>query len=370
MVMAIPKFTEGTLYIDRDKDVRNDTWGSYVKIGIVRDGKTPEQRVKELQTGNPRKVHTIKEYNSVPMVESLETRIHHNFATKWVRGEWFEMDDEFVENELDREIVSYISDQNKFIEFHKKRVELESLPSNETMREPTLDELKLHQEYINAKIRNDELKAKSLIIQAQMMVEMGNGGGIDSILKLTKRITPERVIPAKITFDNTKFKSENPELYDELVVFEEGPVKGKLTMKKIPTLAKIDSELKKNGDNSRETCINLKDSLHDNDKVLPNEKIKQLHLQYISMKGELYNTNLQMETIKSQLVSLLGRDQGIEGIIQWKRASKHSPKLDSKLVETQYPDIYNDCLKETPKETKPESIVVAIEVAMHREYVL
>jgi hypothetical protein len=88
------------------------------------------------------------------------------------------------------------------------------------------------------------------------------------------------------------------------------------------------------------------------------------------MKGELCNTNLQMEKIKSQLASLLGKDQGIEGIIQWKRASKHSPKLDSKLVETQYPDIYNDCLKETPKKTKPESIVVAIEVAMHREYVL
>ena len=224
--MAIPKFTEGTLYIDRDQDVRNESWGPYVKIGIVRDGKTPEQRVKELQTGNPRKVHTIKEYNSVPMVESLETRIHHNFADRWVRGEWFEMDDNFVENELDQEIVSYISEQKKFIDFH-----------------------------------NDELKAKSLIIQSQMMVEMRNGGGVSSILKLTKRITPEKVVPAKITFDKSKFKAEYPDLYDELVVVEEGTIKGNLTMKNVPTLAKVDSELKKNENTSKETQEHIFDNI-------------------------------------------------------------------------------------------------------------
>jgi len=370
MVMAIPKFTEGTLYIDRDKDVRADSWGPYVKIGIVMDGKTPEQRVRELQTGNPRKVHTIKEYNSVPMVESLETRIHHNFADRWVRGEWFEMDDEFVENELNREIGSYISEQKGFIDFHKKRVELKSLSSNGTIREPTSSELKLHQEYIDVKIRNDELEAKSLIIQAQMMVEMGNGGGISSILKLTKRITPEKVVPAKISFDKSKFKAEYPELYDEFVVVEEGTLKGNLTMKNIPTLAKVDSELKKNETTSKETCKNLKNSLCDNDKVSPNEKLKKLHLQYISMLGELFNTDLQMERIKSQIASSLGEDEGIEGIIQWKRASKPLEKFDAKLVENKYPKIYNDCSMEVPEKITPASRVVAIEVEMYREYVL
>ena len=46
-----------------------------------------------------------------------------------------------------------------------------------------------------------------------------------SILKLTKRITPERVVPAKITFDKSKFKAEYPDLYDELVVVEEAQLK-------------------------------------------------------------------------------------------------------------------------------------------------
>mgnify|MGYP001433250106 FL=1 len=247
---------------------------------------------------------------------------------------------------------------------------MKSLASNETIREPTSSELKLHQEYINAKIRNDELKAKSLIIQSQMMVEMGNGGGVSSILKLTKRITPEKVVPAKITFDKSKFKAEYPDLYDELVVVEEGTIKGNLTMKNVPTLAKVDSELKKNENTSKETCETLKNSLCDNDKVPPNEKLKKLHLQYISMLGELFNTDLQMERIKSQFASSLGEDEGIEGIIQWKRASKPVEKFDVKLVETQYPKIYNDCSIEVPEKTTPASRVIAIEVEMYREYVL
>ena len=163
--MAIPTLTEGTLYIDRDRDVRTGEWGPYVKIGIVRDGKTPEQRVKELQTGNPRRVHTIKTYAS-PMVESLETRLHHNFATMWVRGEWFEMDDNFVDNELDQHIRTYIEEQNEAIEYHKKREELKSTESNGTVREPTEDEQELYAKYIEVKVQNDVLKAQSQILKA------------------------------------------------------------------------------------------------------------------------------------------------------------------------------------------------------------
>ena len=175
--MAIPTLTEGTLYIDRDRDVRIGEWGPYVKIGIVRDGKTPEQRVKELQTGNPRRVHTIKTYSS-PMVESLETRLHHNFATMWVRGEWFEMDENFVNNELAQHIRTYIE----------------------------------------VKIQNDVLNAQSQILKAKLMAEMGQGGGVNGILKLVKRTTPEKTTPAHQKFNRKTFEEKYPELYAQLVV--------------------------------------------------------------------------------------------------------------------------------------------------------
>ena len=90
--MTEPKLTPGTLYIDRDQDVLSGEWGQYVKIGIVRNDKEASIRNKEHQTGNPRRIHVIFSAES-PMVEHLETYLHHIFASRRVLGEWFLLDD-------------------------------------------------------------------------------------------------------------------------------------------------------------------------------------------------------------------------------------------------------------------------------------
>ena len=367
--MAIPTLTEGTLYIDRDRDVRTGEWGRYVKIGIVRDGKTPEQRVKELQTGNPRRVHTIKTYSS-PMVESLETRLHHNFATMWVRGEWFEMDEDFVNNELDQHIKSYIDEQNEAIEYHRQREELKSIESNGTVREPTEDEQELHAKYIEVKIRNDVLKAQSQILKAKLMVEMGQSGGVNGILKLVKRTIPEKTTPAHKKFNQKTFKENYPELYAQLVVISQSAPKGSLTMKNVPALNKQDPELRALEKSSKESCDELKAANCDNEAIEPSEALKLLHLKHIELLGEIFDTGLKMERIKSKLAVALGEHEGLTDIIVWKRVSKTQEKLDAKLVQEEQPDAYNDSLTEIPEKTTPEKVTVAIEVEMHREYSL
>lgn len=365
--MAIPTLTEGTLYIDRDRDVRTGEWGPYVKIGIVRDGKTPEQRVKELQTGNPRRVHTIKTYSS-PMVESLETRLHHNFATMWVRGEWFEMDENFVNNELDQHIRNYIEEQNEAIEYHKQREELKSTASNGTVREPTEDEQNLHAEYIDAKVRNDVLNAQSQILKAKLMAEMGQGGGVNGILKLVKRTKPGKTTPAHQKFDAKAFKENYPQLYAQLVVVSQSAPKGSLTMKKVPALNKQDPELRDLEKSSKESCEEIKVTNCDNEAIDPSEALKQLHLEYIELLGEIFDTELKMERIKSKLAVALGDHEGISDILVWKRVSKAEEKLDAKLVQQEQPDAYNDSLIEIPEKETPEKVTIAIEVEMYREY--
>jgi hypothetical protein len=37
--MAEPKLVRGTLYIDRDQDLRTGEWSPYIKVGIVRNDK-------------------------------------------------------------------------------------------------------------------------------------------------------------------------------------------------------------------------------------------------------------------------------------------------------------------------------------------
>ena len=367
--MAVPTLTAGTLYIDRDRDVRTGEWGPYVKIGIVRDGKTPEQRVKELQTGNPRRVHTIKTYSS-PMVESLETRLHHNFATMWVRGEWFEMDEDFVNNELDQHIKSYIDEQNEAIEYHRQREKLKSTESNGTVREPTEDEQELHAKYIEAKVRNDVLNAQSQILKAKLMSEMGQGGGVNGILKLVKRTTPEKTTPSHQKFNRKTFEEKYPELYAQLVVVSQSAPKGSLTMKNVPALNKQDPELRDLEKSSKESCEQIKAANCDNETIDPSEAMKQLHLEYIELLGEIFNTDLEMERIKSKLAVALGDDEGIVDILVWKRVSKTQEKLDSKLVLEQHPEAYEECLVDVAEKTVLEKVTVAIELEMYREYSL
>ena len=367
--MAVPTLTAGTLYIDRDRDVRTGEWGPYVKIGIVRDGKTPEQRVKELQTGNPRRVHTIKTYAS-PMVESLETRLHHNFATMWVRGEWFEMDENFVNNELDQHIRTYIEEQNEAIEYHRQREDLKSTESNGTVREPTEDEKELHAKYIEVKIQNDVLNAQSQILKAKLMAEMGQGGGVNGILKLVKRTTPEKTTPAHKKFDSKSFKEKYPELYAQLVVVSQSAPKGSLSMKKIPALNKQDPDLRELEKASKESCDGLKLTNCDYESIEPTEVLKQIHLEHIKLLGEIFNTELEMERIKSKLAVALGDDEAIRDILVWKRVSKTQEKLDSKRVHEEQPEAYDACLIDVPEKTTPEKRTVAIEVEMYREYSL
>jgi hypothetical protein len=367
--MAVPTLTAGTLYIDRDRDVRTGEWGPYVKIGIVRDGKTPEQRVKELQTGNPRRVHTIKTYSS-PMVESLETRLHHNFATMWVRGEWFEMDENFVNNELDQHIRTYIEEQNQSIEYHRQREELKSTASNETVREPTEVEQELHAKYIEVKVQNDVLKAQSQILKAKLMAEMGQGGGVNGILKLVKRTTPEKTTPAHQKFNRKTFEEKYPELYAQLVVVSQSAPKGSLTMKNVPALNKQDPELRALEKSSKESCEEMKVANIDNETIEPSEALKQLHLEHIELLGEIFNTDLEMERIKSKLAVALGDGEGISDILVWKRVSKTQEKLDSKLVLEQHPEEFESCLDEIPEKTTQQKSNIAIDVEPYREYVL
>ena len=368
--MTLPKFTEGTLYIDRDRDVRTGDWGPYVKIGIVREKKTPEERLSQLQTGNPRRVHTIKTYFS-PMVENLETRLHHHFAEYWVRGEWFDMDDDFVDNELHETIQEYVTEQEENIENHKQRVELNSTASNGTIRDPEDIEVNLHTEYITVKTRNDVANAQAQILKRKMMEEMGDSGGIEGILKLSKSVTPEKTTEATQKFDKKKFKEEYRDLYDQYVVISNTDPKGTLAMKKVPALKALNSDLRDQEKASADTCSVLKLQLCD--KEVDEERtdsLKELHLEYISLLGEIFDTDLEMERIKSKLAVELGEFEGIKDIITWKRESKVQEKLDPTLIQQEENDAYTECLEDVPGKTTPEKVVVSILVDLYREYEL
>lgn len=63
--------------------------GTHVKIGI---SKSPEKRLKQLQTGHPMKLslHKVREVPS-ERVKKLEAIIHKTCNYRRLKGEWFNM---------------------------------------------------------------------------------------------------------------------------------------------------------------------------------------------------------------------------------------------------------------------------------------
>ena len=88
---------EGWVYLLRERDFLTGTTDRYLKIGLTE--RDVEDRVKEHQTGNARQVISVYERH-VPLMSAMETYLHHVFSTDRINGEWFDMDDDKVNNEV------------------------------------------------------------------------------------------------------------------------------------------------------------------------------------------------------------------------------------------------------------------------------
>jgi hypothetical protein len=78
-----PTGDEGWLYFIGESGLT-----SFVKIGFTKY--PPAVRLKQLQTGNPRKLMLLY-YRKFPDVMDVESRLHERFDEDRVEGEWFRL---------------------------------------------------------------------------------------------------------------------------------------------------------------------------------------------------------------------------------------------------------------------------------------
>lgn len=77
------------VYFIREHKVHRNHKGTYaVKIGV---SKSPEKRLKVMQTGNPRKLKVAAQLGPFSKAEAyrLERQMHQNFSRWRLVGEWF-----------------------------------------------------------------------------------------------------------------------------------------------------------------------------------------------------------------------------------------------------------------------------------------
>jgi len=87
------------------------------KIGV---SKSPDKRLKQLQTGNPSELQLLHVYNS-EIAFKIEKVLHNTFCIDKQHGEWFNLsikDEYFFISEcekIENNLKYLIKEQNKFI---------------------------------------------------------------------------------------------------------------------------------------------------------------------------------------------------------------------------------------------------------------
>jgi hypothetical protein len=338
--MADPKLKAGTLYVLRERDFRSGSLGSYVKVGLVRDLPAEvtdrdriAERVREHQTGNAREI-VVEELLDAPMVEELETQLHHRFASRRVNGEWFELDAERVRSELTPAANRLIAQQTEALPWFEARRELCTLESNGCRRPPDELERELWQRAVHAKETMTLAKAKKELIDRQLRAHC-SGRGINGVA--TFRLRPKN---PGMRFDKTAFTRAHPDLVEQFTVLKELKVTGAVRLSGASTLRSLDLDLYSGLARANEMLPELVLQQLDEQPAPRDQPIEDLHGEYLKALTTTAAAGWDEQRLIAQLSARLGEDEGIEGMISWKRVAAPKKSFDEEALKAAYPDLW------------------------------
>ncbi|PWL31324.1 MAG: hypothetical protein DCO96_03780 [Fluviicola sp. XM-24bin1] len=336
--MAKIKLTPGQLYFLRERDFLTGEISRYVKIGLVRDEKETAKRIAEHQTGNPREIYDYRSIGS-PFVEHVETLMHYWFAPKWITGEWFNMNEEEIDDaiEIAEKIIREQQDSKDTIE---RSYELGSVESTGETIEASEDAQKVWEELTQAKVEMDALAARKKIIDHKLRKALGNAGGIEGVLSVSFK-------EGGIRFDDKLLLEDHPELHEEYSTKETSSVTGPFTVKGKKALKKENPELSNEVKSLEKIDLDVSD-IDFEKSVEPTEQIKALHADYINIQREAYIKDWHYTGLEARLKILTADSDGIDGLCGWKRELKHKASFDKKRFEEDHPELAKKYTRKSP----------------------
>ena len=320
----------GEIYFVRERT--GDSFGPFVKIGLVHGYRDSLTRLKEHQTGNPRSLF-IDENLLVKTgaVDRVEAQLHKIFAPKRVSGEWFELPSDKEIQEAVSKAKELAEEVNRLMPVFSAADELALKPSNETQISASEDALALSTDIARAKgeiaVCNDLEAVISQKFKEAMADEKGVVGGAAEVV----------TVNYKPKFMEDAFKANNPELYAKY----------------------LDSVQSWKKTFTPKAKKQVRESLEQDflDEVSRIEKlmgaVTSVEEAYLLNEPQLLVTNLKAlsswteETSIAKLKVLCGTNAGIEGVCTWIRkfGDPKSVFNEQKFVE-ENPEIYLDFLAE------------------------
>ena len=327
------KLTAGEIYFIGEKDLKSGIDTSYVKIGIVRDGakgpRTSDERLLEHQTGNPRKLF-LRNVITTPAVEEIETRVHRIFAPLRVHGEWLELTEVQYQEALKMTSDMAIEAESSFPALEAAEA-LKMLTSNSLVIEAPAHVLDIWKELSLAK---SVVKAcgDALDIIKSTIYQFAVQGETEGIASIQER-------KGRLIFDVEQFKQENHTLFEKYQV-DKSSWQQRFTISK----TKEDSDPEQFSPGLQELirelemlCLEVKTA---SDLV----NVHSVHVQLLSREARAQWVASLREAL---LKSILGENEGFEGICKWPRTEKTKKVLDEKKLSEDHPDIFAKFLRES-----------------------
>lgn len=352
--MAI-KLTPGNLYFIRDIDYLTGEIGKYIKIGIVTNDRTTEDRIKNHQTGNPRGIYPVAEVTDVPFVERLETHLHYEHNEHWITGEWFLLNDREVAAVVARAELLKAQQLSDKAVIENVLLKLDSSVSNGNVKKANKKSLALEQQIIQIKGEINILKAKTELSKHVFYTLLGSNGTIDGVLRI-------KYTPGKFDFDKKAFESAHPALFKKYTLARADSFKHTLNYHNSSgySLVTIDPTLQASVKALSPTTYSATQL---SGKVKRTKKMEKLHLAHLKMLKELKLKEYAIELLEYELKTIIGLNDGIDGICTWKRFySPQSPEFNEAEFKKAHPKMHASFLTTPPKE------VFAIDIEKSRPY--
>ena len=335
MGLTLPKTTPGWIYCIREQDYLDQTWGRYVKLGLT--ARTVEQRIREHQTGNPRR--ETSEYDiHLELMHYGEKYLHHYFAADRIGGEWFDLDNQQVMAEVAPILQTLQAEMAARTADFQSWENLKDMVSSGNERGPTDAETALHEQFLAAEVEYKIAEAIHKVHDHNLRAMIGAHDGLEGALTLTE-------VTGSESLDKTAFMAMLTPAQLALCEETKTSIKGSLSMKGTLSLKAanpaVDTALKaaKASVASKPELSNLTASPLGLTPAIKNE-----HMLFLQSKRALKVAEWACLQLKAQLVTALGMDDAITGVITWKRSEETTTSFSSKLAKEHFPNEYLACM--------------------------
>ena len=295
---TMAKDNPGTVYVIHELDFLIGVKTNLAKIGIVKDPRTPEDRLKEHQTGNSKKL-SIEATFRAEDVSAAEALCHRRLATKRVNGEWFEPASGLEADTYGDEIELAIKDSSNLLRLSRQVKDLSTSESNGKTRGATDSELELSAELADYENSIRCYESQQALIRVSFAQEIQSAFGVEGVCEWT-------FSQGKSDFSMAALKLVDPKLFASLMEKKVGGTFATKTPRgKAPAKTPFPADLPK-----------LIKAGHLLDR---SELVEEKHLRYL----ELEEQKAQLSTIKEEIrltlmISVANCDE-VKDVATWKR---------------------------------------------------